>query len=207
MKKTSPFVITISRQLGSGGAYIGQQLAKKLNILYADREIITQAAKQLSMLTDAVEARDEKLNSFWQSFLEACTYSSPYGYIPPQNIIPTDRELFEAEADVIKRIAKEGSAVIIGRCGSYVLREHPNLISVFLHGNVDFRESRVQEIYKVSKEEAVKMVAKSDIQRADYHYAHTGKKWTDLTQYDICLDTSKLGIENSLEVILKYLEF
>jgi cytidylate kinase len=130
MKQTSPFVITISRQLGCGGAYIGQQLAKKMNIFYADREIICQAAKQLSVLEEDLEPCDEKTLSFWQSFIRSSAIA-PEVYVPPQIIVPTDRKLFKTESEIIARIAKERSAVIIGRCGFYILREHPNHVSIF----------------------------------------------------------------------------
>jgi len=133
VKQTGPFVITISRQLGSGGAYIGQQLAKKLNIFYADREIICHVAKKLSVLEEDLESRDEKIRSFWQSFLQLCAFASD-AYLPPPMIVPTDRELFKAEAEIIEHISKERSAVIIGRCGAHILREHPNHVSIFLHG-------------------------------------------------------------------------
>ncbi len=94
MKKSSPFIITISRQLGSGGAYVGQQLANNLNILYANREIISQAAKQLSLLEEDLESWDEKIISFWQSLLKSYAIGAQDSYISPQFIAPTDRVLF-----------------------------------------------------------------------------------------------------------------
>lgn len=219
MKKTSPFVITISRQLGSGGAYIGQQLAKNLNVLYLDREIICQAAKQFSMLEEDLEARDEKVKSFWESLLQPFTLCDPDSYllqlftlydqdnyVPPQIFQPTDHELFKAEAEIIKRIARERPAVIIGRCGSYILREHPKHISVFLYGDIAFRKNRVQEVYNVSMETAEKMIIQSDSDRYRYHYKHTKKKWTDARNYDISIDTSKIGVDKSTDFILNYLE-
>src|SRR5665647_1448752 len=101
MKQTTPFVITISRQLGSGGAYIGQKLAEKLNIYYADREILSRAAKQLAMLEEDLESRDEKLLSFWKSFLHIEGFSQDV-HIPPKMNFPFDSEIFEAESDVIE---------------------------------------------------------------------------------------------------------
>jgi cytidylate kinase len=206
MKKTSPFVITISRQLGSGGAYVGQQLANNLNIFYADREIISQAAKQLSVLEEALESRNGKIISFWQSFLHLCTFIAD-PYTPPQIIIaPTDRELFKVETEIIERIAKERSAVIIGRCGSHILCEHPNHVSIFLHGDITFRKGRIQKLYNVSEEVAGKMIVQNDKERAYYNHTFTGKEWTDARQYDLSIDTSKIGIDESVELILKYLE-
>ena len=204
MNRTSLFVITISRQLGSGGAYIGQQLAKKLNIFYADREIISRAAKQLSVLERDLETRDEKMISFWDSFLHSLTLMQDE-YIPPQIIVPTDNELFKAEAEVIECIARERSAVIIGRCGSYILRKHPNHICIFLHGNIFFRKARIQKLYKVSEEDAGEMITQSDKERAQYNHSFTGKEWTDAREYDISIDTSKIGVDKSVELIMKCL--
>ena len=205
MKQTSPFAITISRELGCGGAYVGQQLAKKLEIFYADREIISQAAKQLSVLKEELESRDEKVLSFWQAFIRSYAIA-PDTYVPPQIIAPSDRELFKTESEVIGRIAKERSAVIIGRCGSYILREHPNHVSIFLHGAITFRKIRIQKLYAVSEEIAEKMIVQSDKERALYHHTVTGQEWADARRYDISIDTSKIDVEKSGELIFKYLE-
>lgn len=205
MKHTSPFAITISRQLGCGGAYVGQQLAKNLKIFYADREIISQAAKQLSVLKEELESRDEKILSFWQAFIRSYAIA-PDTYVPPQIITPSDRELFKTESEIIGRIAKERSAVIIGRCGSYTLREHPNHISIFLHGDITFRKGRIQNLYNVSEEVAGKMIVQSDKERALYHHTVTGQEWADARRYDISIDTSKIDVEKSGELIIKYVE-
>jgi cytidylate kinase len=207
MKLNSPFAITISRQLGSGGAYIGQQLAKRLNAYYADREIILQAAKKLSVGEDDLKPLDEKITSFWQSCLESYTIGTPDSYIPlPQYFVPTDRILFKTESDIIEHIAKEHSAIFIGRCSAYVLRNHPNKISVYLHANKAFRISRIQELYKVSEKEAEKMINRSDKERANYNQTFSGIEWTDVRQYDLCIDVSKIGIEGAISLILKSIE-
>lgn len=206
MEHASPFVITISRQLGSGGPYVGQQLAKKLNIFYADREIIHQAAKQLSVLEEDLEPNDEKILSFWRSFIRSSIFSVPDVYIPPQAIAPLARDLFETESEIIERIANERSAVIIGRCGSYILRKHPNHLSIFLHGDITFRKNRIQKLYNVSEEVATEMISQSDKERARYYHTFTGKEWTDARQYNISIDTGKIGVDKSVELILKYLD-
>ena len=205
MKNASPFVITISRQLGSGGAYIGQQLAKYMNIYYADGEIINQAAKQLSVLKEDLESRDEKILSFWQSFIQSFAVA-PETYVPKHIMLPSERKLFKIESEIIKRIANERSTVIIGRCGSYVLRAHPNHVSIFLHGDKTFRKSRVQNLLDVSEEVAETMIDKSDKERTIYHRTITGKEWTDARRYNISIDTSKIGADKSIELILKYIE-
>jgi len=205
MKQTTPFVITISRQLGSGGAYIGQQLAKKLNIDYVDREILSKAAKQLAVVEADLESRDEKLLSFWSSFFHINGYAEDY-HLPPQMNFPFDREIFDAEADVIEQIARERSAVIMGRCGFHILREYSNRVSLFLHADISFRSKRVQELYKLSEKAALEMITKNDKERVNYIETFTGKKWTDAKHFDLTLDTGKIGLDKSTELILSYLK-
>lgn len=206
MKTVSPLVITINRQLGSGGAYIGQQLAKNLNVLYLDREIISQAAEQLSVLEEDLEDRDEKVSSFWESLLQLFTLYDLDTYIPPQIYVPTDQELFNTESEIIKSIAKEHSAVIMGRCGSHILRVQPNNVSIFLYGDITFRKGRVQKLYDVSGETAEKMIMQSDTERSRYYHKYTGREWTDTRYYNISIDTSKIGVDKSIELILRYLK-
>jgi len=205
MTGTSPLVITISRQLGSGGAYVGQMLAKRSGLFYADREIICKAAEQLSALEGVLEAREERVHSFWQSFLESFAFVVPETYTPPI-VAPTDRQLFHTESKIIKTIAKEGSAVIIGRCASQILCDHPNHVSVFLHADTAFRKRRMQELYKVTEDVAERMIRKSDRERSQYIYVFTGSDWNDLTQYDLTLDTGRLEIDKCVDLVLKFVE-
>ncbi len=206
MDQTSPFAITISRQLGSGGAYLGQQLARNLNIFYADREIISRAAKQFSVLEEDLESIDEKKNSFWESFLHSFELGFSDPYKPPQIVLPPDLILFNAESEIIKHIAKERSAVIVGRCGSYILRNHPNHLSIFLHGDIAFRIKRVEKLFNVTEKVAEKMIVKSDKERSQYFHSFTGEEWTDARQYDISINTSKIDPDNSVKLIMKFLE-
>jgi len=198
-------IITISRQMGSGGAYIGQKLAKKLDIGYVDREIIAQAAKAFSIQEDDLETIDEKTPSFWQSFFQS-TVCSPDVYLPPQLFVPTEEAIFKVETEIIQRIAKNRSAVIIGRCGSHILRHNPNHLSVFLYAEPDFRLKRIHELYHTSKKEAKNMMEQSDGERARYHQLLVEKPWSDATQYDLCINTSKMGIDNTIELITQSAE-
>jgi cytidylate kinase len=203
MKTTTPFVITISRQLGSGGSVVGQKLAKELSIFYADRDIISKAAQMLSVLEEDIESRDEKTLSFWQSFLYTAAFA-PETFLPPKTVLPTDRELYDAEAGVIEHIAKERSAVIMGRCGFHILREHSNCVSIFLHANNAFRKDRIQKQYEVSEMEADKMIAQSDKERSIYCKTFTGKEWVDARNYNLSIDTGKIGIDKTVKHILNY---
>lgn len=205
MKTTTPFVITISRQLGSGGSIVGQKLAKELDIFYADRDIISKAAQMLSVLEDDIESRDEKTLSFWQSFLYTTAFA-PETFMSPKTLLPTDRELFDAQTGVIERIAKERSAVIMGRCGFHILREHSNCVSIFLHADNAFRSAQVQGQYDVPKDYADKLIAQSDKERAIYCKTFTNKDWADARNYDLSIDTGKIGIDKTVELILNYMK-
>jgi cytidylate kinase len=196
-----PTVITISRQLGSGGAYVGQQLAEQLGILYLDREIVIQAAKQLQVLEEDLESRDEKKTSFWQSVLQLSAYTPPDMYMPPEIYIPSDQDLYQAESQIIQKVAQEHSAVIIGRGSSYLLRDHPRHLSVFLHADLAFRQRRVGELYNLTAPEAKKLIEKSDRERGRYLQTLTGRDWNDARAYQLSIDTGMIGLEQAKEII------
>jgi CMP/dCMP kinase len=202
LKQNAPYVLTISRQIGSGGAYIGQRLARKLGISYIDREILHHAAQRLNIPEKHVISRDERVTPAWRSLLQSSAYSSPYAYVPPRLDIPSDEELYRTESDVILDIAKQDSAVIIGRAGYYVLRDDPRHLSIFLHAAFTFRQQRVQELYHVSSSEASKMIRSSDGARASYLRVVTGEDWKNATQCHISLDTGALGLKLVENIIL-----
>jgi cytidylate kinase len=207
MEQTKSFVITISRQLGSGGASVGQEVAKKTNMFFADREIINKAATQLKTLEENLESREEKVLTFWHSFFKFTSQTQGVYMAPVSPILEfTDDELFTVESEIIKHIANEGPAVIIGRCGFDVLRHYPNHVSIFMHANKVFRTNRIQMAYNLSYADAERMVEKSDKERASYCKTFTGKEWTDALNYDISIDTSKLGIDKTVGFILNYLD-
>ncbi|MBI9068942.1 MAG: cytidylate kinase-like family protein [Salinivirgaceae bacterium] len=167
MNQSKPFIITISRQIGSGGAYVGNLLAKKLNIYYADREILSKAAQELSVLETDIEHQEEKIQSFWESYFQIGMYGTDM-YLNPTLIKPTTYELFITESKIIRHIASKQSAVIIGRCGFNILQKHSPRVSVFLHADVAFRSKRIQELHKVSEKEALAMIAKVDKERTQF---------------------------------------
>ena len=151
MIQTQPLVLTISRQLGSGAAFIGQQLAERLGILYLDREILHQAALQLEITEETLQSYDERLTPLWQSLLKPFTYGVPETmYTPPPLNLPTDHDLFEVESKILSQVARTQSAVIIGRGGVHVLRNHPRHCSIFLHAPNTFRLQRIKDIYQLS---------------------------------------------------------
>lgn len=206
MTKINPYAITISRQLGSGGSYVGQRIASRLSILYLDREIVRRAAKKLQIPEDAVALSDEKLTPFRRTLSKSFfTYPSAYSYmsyVPPSIDIITDETIFSAASDIILKAAQEQPVVIIGRGGSYVLRQHPRHLSVFLHADVAFRQKRIEKLYNVPDKQAAKLIDSIDKERARYWQTFTGLDWTDARQYHLCLDTNILGLEQTEEIII-----
>lgn len=193
-KQNAPYIITISRQVGTGGAYIGQRLAARLGISYVDRDIVQQAAQRLKIPEDVVASRDEKVTPVWRALLQSPVYMGPDGYIPPRPATISDEELYQTESEVIMDVAEQTSAVIVGRGGHYVLRNHPRHLSVFLHADIASRQERLQGVYHLSPPEALKMVQSMDKSRASYLRALTKRDWLDATQYHISLDTGALGL-------------
>ena len=206
MTPSKSFSISISRQLGAGGAFVGQQLASRLNIFFADRDIVRYAANRLSTFEENLESREERLLSFWHSLLKTLPQKDVLTVPAVASALEyTDQELFDTKAEIIKKIVHEKSAVILGRCGHYILRDEPNHISVFLHADQEFRINRIQKLYNLQNDEATKMVEKSDKERAAYCKTFTHKEWMNATNYDLSIDTSKFSLEQTVELILQYI--
>jgi CMP/dCMP kinase len=207
MRKDSPFVITISRQLGSGGAYLGHRLATRLNILYLDREILFQAAQRLKISETELDSREEKLTSRWDSLLHTMAYAFAPEYAPPAHQdLPTDEMLFKVESEIITHTSEARSAVIVGRAGSHVLSQLPEHLSIFLYADTAFRQQRVQEAYHVSPQDALKLIDRIDRERTRYLRVFTGKDWMNACQYHLCIDTGAVGLDAAEDIILAALQ-
>jgi cytidylate kinase len=203
MNETSPLVITISREIGSGGAYIGHKLSEDLDILYFDREIIVQVAERLNVYTSDVTPCDEKKQSFWRSIKHSFSELDTNQYGPPIANAPSFSEVYSAQSEVIRKLAKEKSAVIIGRGGFYILKDHPNLFSIFLHADKGFREKRIESSYHVNDRKAKKIVETIDHQRKAYIKKLTGQDVYNTRLYDLSIDTSKIGLDEAENLILE----
>jgi cytidylate kinase len=197
-----PFVITLSHQLGSGAAYIGQKLSERLAVPCLDREILYQVSKQLHLAETELADREQRLSSFWQSFSRIVELMDPYRSLADERYVPTDRELFQLESDTISRIAEKSSAIFIGRCGRYILRDHPCQISVLLHADRAARVRRLAELYHLTPEEAGKLTETNDHERTAYIQTFTRQNWRDAALYDVCLNTTSVGLDQAVELIL-----
>lgn len=199
-------IITIGREFGSGGLYVGEELAKRLGVKLYDKELLQQAAKESGFCEEIFENHDEKpTNSFLYS-LVMDTYSAN-GYSTASFLdMPLNHKVFLAQFETIKKIAEHESCVIVGRCADYALAGNPNCINVFIKADMDYRIKLVAKRANLTENKAKDMIIKQDKQRASYYNYYTSKKWGDSKSYDLCLDSGRLGIDGCVDMILKFKE-
>lgn len=199
-------IITICREFCSGGMETGKKLAEKLGIDFYDKEIISLAAKESGFTEDTFKSADEAPTN---SFLYSIAMGSPSvtGIFFQNNDFLTNDKLFSIQSEVIKNIAKKGSAVIVGRCSDYILREEATIIKAYLRADINFRIKRLlAENNNITEKEAESIIHKADKKRASYYSYYTGKDWNLLSNYDIILNTSKIGIDSAVEQIYNYVQ-
>lgn len=199
------YVITIARHYGSGGRTIGKQLAKELGINFYDREILRMASDESGISEGLFGEADEQLKNSPLKRIIKNIYEGQL--IPPDSEdFSSDDNLFNYQAKVIRELADTESCVIIGRCADFVLKDRKNVISVFVHADKEFSLEKAKERIGLSDKEVEKYIAKTDRNRADYYKYHTGQEWNDARNYDLCLDSSKLGFEGCVEEIKSYMK-
>lgn len=198
-------IITIARQFGSGGHEIGRRLAKRLNMPLYDKELITHAAEESGLSEDVLKYFDEKPTNSLLYSLSTGSYSLNDGGVVNYSL-PVNQQVFQAQFDAIRSLAKKSSCIIVGRCADYVLEHHEGVISVFIYADLQDRMARVAEYDNISLPEAKNRVAKSDKRRANYYNFYSGKKWGVAGTYDLCINTSTIGYDNAVELIAKFVE-
>ena len=194
-------VITISRQFGSGGRVIGYYLADKLNIPFYDNKLISLAAEENNVSEQIYKEYDEKASKLFSNMV----YANPsMGYFSPYiGDMAVNDKLFETQSNIILEKAKE-PCVIVGRCSDYVLRNQDNVINVFLYADLKSRIKRVEEKYDTKFKNTEKQILRIDKQRAHYYSTYTDREWGNPINYDICINTSKMGIEKVGDFIIEY---
>lgn len=192
-------IITIGREYGSGGREIGEQLAKELNIPFYDKELIALAAKKSGMSEEIFSDIDEKATNSLLYSLATGAYALG-SRMSPMSDMPITDKLFILQSNLIKEMAQEGSCVIVGRCGDYVLRECPHVLNVFVHAPLEYRVQRVKEVYGVESG-AQEAVRKTDKRRASYYSYYSSKKWGQASNYHLSLDSAKLGLSGCIQLL------
>lgn len=196
-------IITIGRQFASGGRDIGEIIAKDFGIKIYDKEMLSRAAKESGICEEIFETHDEKpTNSFLYS-LVMDTYSMGYTGSTYTDM-PINHKVFLAQFDAIKKIADEGPCVLVGRCADYALENYDNVVSVFIHADLNSRIRRVVNHYELPDNKGKDMIIKTDKKRASYYNYYTNKRWGDAESYELCLNSSQLGIEGTAKMIEQY---
>ena len=187
--------ITITRQYGSGGLAIAAEVAKRLGVKYYNRKIVTKAAANIDNLQDINEVIAESYDTP-NDFIASLAFFAGQG-------VPRQEQMYFAQAKVITEIAKQGSAVFVGRCADYILREEPNRYSIFIYADDDHRRQVVKEVYKDMSFEDVLDV---DDKRRRYYAYYTGQTWGEPQNYDLMINTTNLSTEQAAQIILNYIK-
>ncbi len=182
-------IITVSREYGSGGRYVGKLIADKLGIKLYDKEFIEKVAKATGLSEEYIEGHEQKRNAL-------ANLNNGY-YFGLNNA----DELFIKESELIKEVADREACVIIGRCADFILKDRKNVIKVFIQSDMEDKIKRATEIYGLNKEKAQKEIKKIDKLRANHYKYYTEKEWNDPSNYDICINSDTLGVEKSADLI------
>ena len=194
-------IINVGRQLGSGGHDIGRMLALDFGAKYYDRELLDLAAKESGFSKKFFEQNDEKKGFFKGLFNMQGSHFG--GGMYKSNI--SQESLFQFQSDAIRKAAKEGSCVFVGRCADYVLRDFPNVVNIFITASMDYRVSQIMNKQHLDEDAARAFIEKRESQRAEYYNYYSGKKWGYAASYDLCIDSSVLGIMETEKIIAEFI--
>ncbi len=195
------YVITIGRGYGSGGRTIGKMLADKLGINYYDKEIMRLASKESGINQQFFAMADEKLK---QTNIFKVSQNVYRGETFSDVDQISNTEIFNYQARVLRELATRESFVIMGRCADFVLKDYKNVTKVFVHASIDKCVKNVSSMSSMTEEELKKFIMQTDYQRSQYYRFHTGREWSDARNYDICLNTDGMTLDNCVETINNY---
>ena len=194
-------IINVGRQLGSGGHDIGRMLALDFQAKYYDRELLNLAAKESGLSEKIFEQNDEK-KGFFRGLLNIGIPHLNNGDEKPGL---SQESLFQFQSDAIQKAAKEGSCVFVGRCADYILRDFPNTVNIFITASMEYRVSQIMVKKHLDKEEARRFIEQKESKRAAYYNYYTGKRWGAAESYDLCIDSSILGLVETEKIIAEFI--
>lgn len=198
-------IITIGRQFGSAGHEIGEKVAEYFGIKCYDKELLSRAAKESGFCEEMIRNHDERPTNSFLYNLVMDTYS--FGYNTSSFVdMPISHKVFLAQFDTIKKIANEGPCVIVGRCADYALSDYDNSIHLFIYADEDVKINRIMQKYGLNEQKARDMIIKKDKQRQSYYNYYSAKKWGRADSYDLCINSSVLGVEGTVKLIVQYIE-
>lgn len=195
-------IINVGRQLGCGGFEIAQRLAAEFNARLLDKELLDLAAKESGFSQKIFKSSDEH-RGFFHHFFSSRFTMQPNGTFYDNKISP--ESLFQFQSDAIRKAAEEGPCVIVGRCADYILRDFPNSVDIFVTANEEDRVARVSRSRMCDVNTARRLIVKKEEERSEYYNYYTGKTWGEAKSYDICINSSILGIEKTAEFLAEYI--
>lgn len=218
MNKQEKYVVTINRELGSGGRTVGRMLAEKLGVEFYDKALIEALEKKYNLNTEQIEKLKGQNHAWWAEFarsmfsvdlgvpnygkMNAMYYLAVMDF---SDVKPTSKEVFESETEILKGIAEVESCVVAGRSGFYVFRDHPNHLNVFIQASMPYRVERVMRKQQITEEEAVKTIKKVDKMRENYVKKYTGLSRYDTRNYDLVISADGKSEEQIVDIIMKYI--
>jgi hypothetical protein len=195
-------IINVGRQVGAGGQEIGRMLAKDFEAQFYDRELLNLAAKESGFSEKFFKQNDEK-KGFLRGLFNVQAPHIIGGSLYGSNF--SQEGLFQFQSDAIRKVASEGNCVFLGRCADYVLRDFENVVNVFITASMDFRVDIVSKVKQLDAEHARKLIEHVESRRAQYYNYYTGKRWGAAESYDLCIDASILGLEETEKLIADYI--
>ena len=211
MKLNEKFVITINRELGSGGRTIGEKLAKRLGVAFYDKALIQGLQEKYDLTIEEIERLKGQKHNWWADLKRSLKITP--NYVAPQIISAKDSipdflitdDIFQSETEILKGIAEEESCVIAGRSGFFVFRDHPNHLSILIQAGMDYRIDRLVEKRGISREEAQSIIKEVDTGRENYVRKYTGTSRYDTRNYDIVLNVDEHTEDEIVALILQYI--
>jgi cytidylate kinase len=196
------YVITIGRQIGSGGRIIGEKLAAQLGISFYDKELIQIASQESGLGKEFFEQADEKKS--YSIFGGLFGLSGSLADEPFSTYYLNDETLFKIQSDVIRKLADKGSSLFVGRCADYVLSENHRCLNIFISADMDDRIKRIAELHKMTAEKARDFIGKTDKKRAGYYNYFSNKVWGVAESYHLCVNSSVLGIDETVNLLHQF---
>ena len=198
------FIITIGRQFGSGGRAVGEKLAKKLDISFYDKELISLAAKESGISPEVFDNVDEKAANSLLYSLSMGLYNFGSGF-SAMGDLPVNDKLYLLQHQIIKDIAEKENCVFVGRCADYVLRDNPNCVNIFIYADMEYRKQEAVKKHGIDANRAEHIITKTDKSRANYYSFYSGQKWGMAENYDLCINSAKLDEDCIVELIISYI--
>ena len=206
MKRQEKFVITVNRELGSGGRTVGRKLAERLEVKYYDKALIQGLTKEFGLTVEEIEKIKAQKKTWWNEFNNYYMKRGSTTMPMEAETVLTTESMMATEKRILQELAAEESCVIVGRCGFHIFENHPNALKIFVHSSEDCRKRRIAEKYGLSLADAAAMVVDNDYSRELYTKTYTGKDWHDACNYDISLDVRMFGVNGAVDFIMHCIE-